>query len=292
MEKNTTPVVDEISQLHLEGNVIPHSWYKNVTLDNGKPDLNAIVILADIVYWYRPTIIRDESTGEVVKTTKRFHANKLQRSYQQIADFFGLSKGQAADACYRLKDRGLITTELRTVATSLGTMSNVMFIEPVVEKIKEITFRLEKKLVYQPKAIAIATEGGTIMPQKAIAYATEGGTYTEINPEITPEISTTESVAEKTTAGGAATDSSFAVAMNAWRKIKGMSVNAMDGDNIGELCDSYGGQNVADAMMEANRASPTGQHKLNYIEAILRRWKTEGKGKMQSSPQSFMMKNL
>ena len=43
--------VDCMSRLQISGNVIPVSWYKTIRKPTGKPNLNAIIILADIVYW-------------------------------------------------------------------------------------------------------------------------------------------------------------------------------------------------------------------------------------------------
>ena len=74
------------------GNYIPLSWHKTITRENGKPYPTAIMILSDIVYWYRPREVRDESTGLVVRAEKKFKADFLQRSYQQLADLFGYSK--------------------------------------------------------------------------------------------------------------------------------------------------------------------------------------------------------
>ena len=47
-------VVEKIGQLQITGNVIPTSWFRNITFANGKPHFVAITILAEIVYWYRP----------------------------------------------------------------------------------------------------------------------------------------------------------------------------------------------------------------------------------------------
>ena len=44
---NTT--VDRLANIQLFGNIIPHSWYKAITLKDGKPDLVPIIILADIL---------------------------------------------------------------------------------------------------------------------------------------------------------------------------------------------------------------------------------------------------
>lgn len=46
-------IVDQSSQLNISGNIIPQTWYKSIVRENGKPYLTAIVILADIVYWYK-----------------------------------------------------------------------------------------------------------------------------------------------------------------------------------------------------------------------------------------------
>ena len=52
----------------------------------------AITILADLVYWHRPTEVRDERTGEVIGWKKKFHGEMLQKSYQEYANKFGESK--------------------------------------------------------------------------------------------------------------------------------------------------------------------------------------------------------
>ena len=53
--------VDQTGQIRLTGNVTPQIWYRTITRENGKPHLLAIAILSDIVYWYRPAEVRDES---------------------------------------------------------------------------------------------------------------------------------------------------------------------------------------------------------------------------------------
>ncbi|WP_434577153.1 hypothetical protein [Thermoanaerobacterium thermosaccharolyticum] len=140
--------VEEIGKINFEGNIIPANWYKHITFSSGKPNLNAIIILAEIVYWYRPTIIRDPATGEIKGYKTKFNADKLQRSYQSFADQFGISKRQAQDAIKLLRDLGLITLEFRTITmpTSGLKLTNVMFIEPVPERIEEITYNNIKEI--------------------------------------------------------------------------------------------------------------------------------------------------
>lgn len=145
-----TKTVQEIGLMSFSGNVIPHTWYQHITKTTehsaGKagvklierPYLEAIVILSDIVYWYRPQIVRDEKTGQVVSINKRFAADKLQRSYQQLADMFGLGKDQARAAVKHLEKSGLITTEFRTLVVRGVKLSNVLYIEPVPTAIARI----------------------------------------------------------------------------------------------------------------------------------------------------------
>ena len=45
-------IVDENAKLNISGNIIPQVWYRTIIRESGKPNLTAIIILADIVYWY------------------------------------------------------------------------------------------------------------------------------------------------------------------------------------------------------------------------------------------------
>lgn len=85
-------IVEQMSKMSISGNIIPQSWYDTIVFDNGKPNLNAVVLLGDIVYWYRPVEIRDEVTGQLIGMRKKFREDLLQRSYQDISTQFGISK--------------------------------------------------------------------------------------------------------------------------------------------------------------------------------------------------------
>jgi len=52
------------------------------------------LILADVVYWYRPAVLRDERTGAVIGQKKKFAEDMLRRSYSDLEEQFGLSKKQ------------------------------------------------------------------------------------------------------------------------------------------------------------------------------------------------------
>lgn len=134
------PIVDENARLQISGNIIPQIWYKTIVRDSGKPYLTAIVILSDIVYWYKPTEIRDENTGQVVAMRKRFKADLLQRNYQQLAEEFGISKKEATNAIIFLEKLGVIQRVFRTVNLNGIVINNVLYIELKVERLKELTF--------------------------------------------------------------------------------------------------------------------------------------------------------
>ena len=144
MSSETTNTVDAIGRINFEGNIIPSSWYQNIKGKDGKPDFSAITILSDIVYWYRPSEIRDEQTGRVIGYKKKFAADKLQRGYEQLGAQFGLSKEQARDACHRLRDLGLISIEIRHgVRYGQGMIANnVVYLEPNPEALLDITYRV------------------------------------------------------------------------------------------------------------------------------------------------------
>lgn len=192
----TTPTntVVAIGQINLTGNVTPASWWRHITLPSGRPDQTAITLLAEIVYWYRPSEVRDEITGALVGYRKRFHGDKLQRSYQAFADQFGFSKREATDALKRLRDAGLITLELRTVQTSEGmTLSNVLFVEPVPEAVLDINSMVRKSDIknvtpvpFQRNTPSVPTEP---LPRSDVDDPTlKRETYTEITTETTTEI--------------------------------------------------------------------------------------------------------
>ena len=133
-------IVDENAKLNITGNVIPQMWYRTIVRDSGKPNLTAIIILADIVYWYKPTEIRDESTGQVIAVKKKFKADLLQRSYQQISEQFGISKKEATNAIIFLEKLGVVKRVFRTVNMNGLVVNNVLFLELVVNRLWQLTY--------------------------------------------------------------------------------------------------------------------------------------------------------
>lgn len=137
MEENR--ITAEISKIRITGNILPTRWLRQIKRDSKRPDLLACMILSDIIYWYRGTELRDETTGEFIGYRKKFAADKLQKQYGGYGDQFGLNKDQIKRAIDNLVDQNLITREFRTIETDKGTLYNVMFLEPVPSRIMEIT---------------------------------------------------------------------------------------------------------------------------------------------------------
>lgn len=132
--------VDEMALINITGNVIPNTWYQTVVKPNGKPYLLAILLLGDIVYWYRPVEVRDEQTGRTIGYKKKFKGDMLQKSYEQYASFFGESKRTIKAAVDHLAGTGVIDRQFRTISSGGTTLSNVMYIGLNTDILKKITF--------------------------------------------------------------------------------------------------------------------------------------------------------
>ncbi|MGL5263192.1 MAG: hypothetical protein ACRDAI_01220 [Candidatus Rhabdochlamydia sp.] len=153
--------VQEVGQLHLEGNVIPHTWYGKILLNNGKVDLISIVILSEIIYWYRPTYIRDEDTGQIVSVKKKFKGHALQKTKKALACQFGFTERQVKDSLLRLEKMGFIMRDYRTILLNNNKMAgNVLFIKINAERIKKSLFdnRLNPKDTLASKETEVKTD--------------------------------------------------------------------------------------------------------------------------------------
>ena len=140
MSDDMTPTVFAIGQMNISGLVIDHHWLHTLKYDSGKPDIISCLVMAEIVYWYRPKTILDEAAGLPLGYRKKFKADMLQRSYQALADKLGLTKRQVKESLDRLESNGFVRREFRTIETKEGLrLNSVLFLEPVPEQIKKIT---------------------------------------------------------------------------------------------------------------------------------------------------------
>ncbi len=132
--------VDAMESIKISGNVTHPRWYREILRDNGRPDHFAVALLSDIVYWYRPVVERDESTGQVIALRKKFKGDLLQKTYEQYAEQFGESKRVVKAALDRLEDLKLIKKVLRDIVLPSGLkIPNVMYIAINPERIAEIS---------------------------------------------------------------------------------------------------------------------------------------------------------
>jgi len=121
------------------GHIIPHSWYKTITLDStGCPDYIAMSILAEVLDWYKPTEIFDDAGNHIGWETK-FNGDALQKSYSQLSSKLGWSKRQIKEAIDRLVKKKLLIREFRSVMAQGVLLSNVVYLIPIPKEIQKTT---------------------------------------------------------------------------------------------------------------------------------------------------------
>ncbi|MDA1772932.1 DnaD domain protein [Bacillus cereus] len=245
-----TNIVTEIGGLNFKGNVVDHEWFNYITFSNGKPHIVAIMVLSEIVYWYRPTVIRDEYTSKVTYK-KKFKSDKLQKSYQQLAETFGFSKLQVKRACDLLVDMSLIEIEFRTIIVNEITLNNVMFVEPKVNEIKSISSMYqqveEDPVNFEVKRVATSKLGTS-------SHESNGAPDFKVktNTEITTK-NTTENVSS----------SIFSFYENNFGIL-----NSFIAESISQWVNDTSEELVQAAMERALKQ----QKKWNYAEGILKQW--------------------
>ncbi|MBG9842163.1 MULTISPECIES: DnaD domain-containing protein [Bacillus cereus group] len=243
-------VVLQIGQMNFRGNVIDHGWFKTLTLDNGKPNMVAISILGEVVYWYKPTEVRDEHSNNV-RYKQKFKADTLQKSYQQFADSFGFTKRQVKDACDYLKDRRLVRIEFRTVFVNGTRCNNIMFIEPIPEEIQKISI--------------LYWENGTppTLDRKRVLQPNVSPSYDKTEEPPTFKRKTNTEITTKNTTENVSSSSIFSFYENNFGIL-----NSFIAENISQWVNDTSEELVQAAMERALKQ----QKKWNYAEGILKQW--------------------
>ena len=166
-----------IEELQIQGNLVSNNWFKYLKRDNGRTYYLAIHLLAEIVYWYRPTQ-REDKDGNIIKSNK-FSGDKLQLSYRDLMVKLDESKHNLQRAMKYLIEKGFISQELRTITLKNGRkLHNVMFIDLNIHKILDIT----NDNIQQP------SNDLKLVPHKSVQYQQKSsnpsnkpvGTYTKI----------------------------------------------------------------------------------------------------------------
>jgi hypothetical protein len=141
------PTVIKLASVEITGNVVPLEWFNHIKRPNGKPYTDAIFLLSDIVYWYRPIEVRDELTGKLLGLRKKFKADKLQRDYNSFAEQYGYTKNQVRDALGHLEKVGLIDLDFRHITVNGKKLGNVLFIGLNSDALMKITTLSDLKLI-------------------------------------------------------------------------------------------------------------------------------------------------
>lgn len=192
-------IVDAMANVNISGNIISPMWYRTVVKEDGKPHFLAIAILSDVVYWYKPRIVRDEVTGNVIKAVKRFAADLLQRSSKALAEQFGVSKRQITEALRLLEQLKVINRHFRVVERKYGDevvkIANVQYIElnvDVLLKLSEIPNADTENCTVYGDLPDGETQGNPTSSTNLPDSPTQNrGTNTEITAETTTEITHT-----------------------------------------------------------------------------------------------------
>lgn len=131
------PIVDKVGQLNISGNMIPEAWYHTITTPKGTADILSILILAEIVYWYRPT---EEHNDNKITYRKKFKADCLQKSYDQLMQKLNITHDQARNHVIALENLGVIKREFRTISSIAGPLPNVMYIWLDPDVLERLTY--------------------------------------------------------------------------------------------------------------------------------------------------------
>ncbi|MGM0867046.1 MAG: DnaD domain-containing protein [Bacillota bacterium] len=260
--KSGCQVVDQIGELEIVGNIVPHLWYKNITFSSGKAHFVAIALLADIVYWYRPTMIRDDS-GMIKGARTKFKGDMLQKSYQAFADTYGFTKRQVKDAIDFLVDHHLLVREFRTISSSSIILSNVMYVQPIAENVK----RVMNERCNVSELVSICppdtSERTTSSPSKeSLSHQGEGA------PEV-EEGTYTESTSKNPSENNEQQQSASECPLTFFKDNEFGRLGSYIQEKIKTWCESLSESLVVEAM---KRAVEQGKHYWSYVDAILVKW--------------------
>ncbi|TMU83442.1 DnaD domain protein [Bacillus sp. BHET2] len=262
--KSGFQVADQIGELEIVGNIVPHLWYKNITFSSGKTHFVAITVLADIVYWYRPTMIKDES-GMIVGDRTKFKGDMLQKSYQAFADFYGFTKRQVKDAIDFLVDHHLLLREFRTISSSSILLNNVMYLQPVACNVRRV---MNERINVAELSICLPTT----TERKREDVPPEGPSTGDEKPPTLERKTNTESSSTSTSDNKINDDHDGGVLAffveNGFGKIGSYIEN-----KIKSWCGDLSNELVIEAM---KRSIEKGKVSWGYAEAILRNWLKDG----------------
>lgn len=110
--------VSQINNISITGNIIPNKFYQIITNKYGMPDLSAITVFSEIIYWYKPN-----KEGRA-----KFKGDAWQTSHSHFNEKFEYYEEKTRRAFVRLEELDLIRREHRTVKYYGQNYSNRLFI--------------------------------------------------------------------------------------------------------------------------------------------------------------------
>lgn len=140
LKKTGNEIVDRMAEINITGDVMPATWYRTIKTDSGRPHYLAAAILAHIVYWYRPAVIRDEQSGEIVGVKKKFRGDVLQLHYKDLCKKYEETQKTVVRAVIVLERLGVVKRELRKIKAAGVTLSNVLYIHLDPEALFRLTY--------------------------------------------------------------------------------------------------------------------------------------------------------
>lgn len=177
--------VDKLYGTPVSGNIVPPAWCHKIVGKNGKPNMNAVMILAEIVYWYRPKVERIEGDQNDVQLKKKFKADLLQLSYRRIMNEFNLTRDQCKRALDLLESMSLIRRHYKTVDLKDGSkLGNVMYIELFTDNV----LKLSENESYDPYMVEphrVCDKTDEVYGNNQTAYQIDHMTNTENTTENT-----------------------------------------------------------------------------------------------------------
>lgn len=108
------------------GNVVDHNWCHQIKTKSGRIDPIAILLLAEIVYWYRPKNTSDSLSNAKVK---KFLGDAWQTSYKHLSEKLSCNNQRIRRALINLERLGVAKRELRHIHLRGQKYNNILFIK-------------------------------------------------------------------------------------------------------------------------------------------------------------------
>lgn len=143
LERALAHTLTTMDRLSFVGYTIPFAWRNHIVTPNGQPNLIAMNLLSEIIYWYQPDHLYDENTGEFLKLEKRFKGTCFCHFAQAFEENFGLTADEVSAGLALLASLGLITYELtysRTHQYPSGKLYAIGIDADEIARISRLTF--------------------------------------------------------------------------------------------------------------------------------------------------------